>query len=687
MNSNRVINLPEPVADHEPFRKGDLPIVEATLQILVDEAAAQADRAEQEANNAEGSAASALASELSAAESAEIAQQYPEGLLAAALADSDSDVLLAGQEARVVSFSTNSIAELLALPNTREGLTVYVESYYGDSSGIGSGGFVYSETEDKQNHNGVDVFDPDNILTIGSAAWYLPQNTGTGCWKRKGVGTEVTASMAGFLPGTNKHNLIRNIWTTSNLTKWSKFTFDISGLYQFNKSIGDSRIHTMTNVSDVTFVINQGANLRIDADITTSFNDGFRFDNANNVHWRGGGSLVCHNVGSPVIRRESCLVLFNGGSTNCSISELTLGTFLSADMPFGALYGARWSGETFFPSAYSLKFLSGTQGRSIQFGSCFGHSAYNNIWYGLGNTYEERNRSYGIRQLGAAIPCIAGTVRDNKIVIAQNARAVTALGIEGGANQVGSNPTKSINIHDNEVIMLSSDLFDTYNRSVYAISAIDVKESIITDNTVILPANRDSRNDQLYGVYVQKTDVDSEAFVENLIITGNKIQARWVYYIQEAVAGRIRSLTIHNEVLGFVPSTGQVFNNATLNSTFKMNGNGPLSVSSGLINSGAIFESGSNANGSWIKYANGVMETWRTFSVTVAAGNNDFNVPQPQPFVGSNNITTVNWGTADLNLISEIGTASSNTNYVFRVVATGAAARTISMRSIGRWYA
>lgn len=61
MNSERIINLPEPVSDHEPFRKGDLPIIEATLQPYVDEATAQANRSEQEANRAENEADRAFA--------------------------------------------------------------------------------------------------------------------------------------------------------------------------------------------------------------------------------------------------------------------------------------------------------------------------------------------------------------------------------------------------------------------------------------------------------------------------------------------------------------------------------------------------------------------------------------------------------------------------------------------------
>lgn len=73
-NSNRIINLPEPVSDHEPFRKKDLPIIEATLQPLVNEATAQADRAEQEADTAKQEA-------IKAAQSAVEASEYSNALL------------------------------------------------------------------------------------------------------------------------------------------------------------------------------------------------------------------------------------------------------------------------------------------------------------------------------------------------------------------------------------------------------------------------------------------------------------------------------------------------------------------------------------------------------------------------------------------------------------------------------
>lgn len=59
MNSERIINLPAPISDHEPFRKGDLPIIEATLQPI-------ADAAQESANVAQEHADAALASELEA---------------------------------------------------------------------------------------------------------------------------------------------------------------------------------------------------------------------------------------------------------------------------------------------------------------------------------------------------------------------------------------------------------------------------------------------------------------------------------------------------------------------------------------------------------------------------------------------------------------------------------------------
>lgn len=92
MNSNRVINLPDPVSDREPITFG-------LAKVYTDRAEAAAEEAESFAQEA--------------ASSADIATQYPEGQLAAAL--SEGSAIIAGQSAEELSNLTNAITRGLKI--------------------------------------------------------------------------------------------------------------------------------------------------------------------------------------------------------------------------------------------------------------------------------------------------------------------------------------------------------------------------------------------------------------------------------------------------------------------------------------------------------------------------------------------------------------------------------------------
>lgn len=51
--------------------------------------------------------------------------------------------------------------------------------------GDGGGGTLYwSDSEDKNNHNGGTIIDPDHSVIPGNSGWWSAENTGTGCWVR-----------------------------------------------------------------------------------------------------------------------------------------------------------------------------------------------------------------------------------------------------------------------------------------------------------------------------------------------------------------------------------------------------------------------------------------------------------------------------------------------------------------------
>lgn len=195
-NSNRILNLPTPIADHEPFRKGDLPIIEATLQPLVDEATSQANRAEQEADRAANEADSAQQSAASSAASAILAQQYPEGQLATALAAPDSDVPVGGVRAGDLSYPVSDIQSLLTAP-TLSNRRYTVSSYHPgwsvlNKNPMGGGSFVWQASRPKSQHNGGTVIAPEAPFPADwnnesqKAAWFNFTTSGSGCFVRVG---------------------------------------------------------------------------------------------------------------------------------------------------------------------------------------------------------------------------------------------------------------------------------------------------------------------------------------------------------------------------------------------------------------------------------------------------------------------------------------------------------------------
>ena len=112
----------------------------------------------------------------------------------------------------------------------------------------------------------------------------------------------------------------------------------------------------------------------------------------------------------------------------------------------------------------------------------------------------------------------------------------------------------------------------------------------------------------------------------------------------------------------------------------------------GALTDGAIFEEGSNANGHWIKYANGIMEcygiTGSTLTLTAYGSLYDGSVwiPYPAQYVDDNvaNIASVQFPSQSVWCSFLV---KSSNELIVRVIDIAARSGTflIQWRSIGRW--
>lgn len=114
------------------------------------------------------------------------------------------------------------------------------------------------------------------------------------------------------------------------------------------------------------------------------------------------------------------------------------------------------------------------------------------------------------------------------------------------------------------------------------------------------------------------------------------------------------------------------------------NGNSAESIPSG------IYESGSNDNGSWIKYIDGTMECWHRVSTNISTDYLFFNWTYPVPFTSEPIVSTKlsAGGSAVWALHSSgIGTASSVTNITYYKSQQGTYANPnyLDVRAIGKW--
>jgi hypothetical protein len=124
---------------------------------------------------------------------------------------------------------------------------------------------------------------------------------------------------------------------------------------------------------------------------------------------------------------------------------------------------------------------------------------------------------------------------------------------------------------------------------------------------------------------------------------------------------------------------------------------GTVSESSG-VPTGAIIESGSNANGEYVKYADGTMICTRNASIqfTAIGSAGEIALSHPAAFGSTANIFYIGWGAylngienvSSRDDITEKGTVfqTSDTQWRGRVNTVWNGARSINFIAIGRWF-
>lgn len=107
------------------------------------------------------------------------------------------------------------------------------------------------------------------------------------------------------------------------------------------------------------------------------------------------------------------------------------------------------------------------------------------------------------------------------------------------------------------------------------------------------------------------------------------------------------------------------------------------SLTSTVNSISSVYDTGSNANGSWIRWNNGVMQCWGISPVIV---NSTTGTTQTFPQVFSSVPSVVYMGTSTRGATAEAGsTAPSATVSSFNIAHGYAASQSVSWQALGRW--
>ena len=162
---------------------------------------------------------------------------YAKNIAAGAGANGWTDLIIEAQgglNQRQINNGLNSIAELLAIQNPSNSQSLTVKGYhkptvYAELNPYKGGGrFTFNASMSKAKHDGGTIIDPDKVYPSDWKnrtqvnEWFLPSNTGTGCWVREYEGS-VNVLWFGVMPNfslgiDNSIGINRALLTTNNIT-------------------------------------------------------------------------------------------------------------------------------------------------------------------------------------------------------------------------------------------------------------------------------------------------------------------------------------------------------------------------------------------------------------------------------------------------------------------------------------
>lgn len=166
-----------------------------------------------------------------------VSDLYKQNVLAGAGANGWTDVLIAVSEnvnQRQVNDGLDSIAQLAGIQNPRNGMRVSVKGYHAPTLFVelnpykGGNLFVYDATVSRSKHDGGTIIDPTKVFPTDWKNrtqvndWFLPSNTGTGCWLAQYDGA-VNGLWFGAMPNfslgvDNSIAINRALLTSNNIT-------------------------------------------------------------------------------------------------------------------------------------------------------------------------------------------------------------------------------------------------------------------------------------------------------------------------------------------------------------------------------------------------------------------------------------------------------------------------------------
>ena len=246
MNSNSLLNVPDPTTDNEVANKKYIDDRVGNAQLYSD--------------IAEGYAAAALVSKTNAAASEATSSSNAAAASISETNAAGSAVEAAASAASIDTINAETISTLLSV-DTLVHSTVLVKNYHTGLEG-GGGLFYWDATKDKSEHNGGTVIDPTAIFPtdwtelLQLTDWFNSYNFGKGCWVRqeeesvsvKVFGAAAVSSVCSSIPITKAINSIKNksyrkVIDLCGDTFYISQTISFTGIFNIKLQNGKLRAH------------------------------------------------------------------------------------------------------------------------------------------------------------------------------------------------------------------------------------------------------------------------------------------------------------------------------------------------------------------------------------------------------------------------------------------------------------